>query len=193
MYVLVVIGMPASGKGEVVEFFREKDFHVVSLGDAVRREAAIRGLKPTAENIGTLANTGREEHGDVVWAERVIEHIERSGILDQHECLLIDGVRAPEELELLRSGLRGELRVLAVHSSPKTRRRRVLSRGRSDDSRELAVFLERDERELGYGLGELISLSNYMVPNEGTLSELREYLFEAYENLKEMWKEDHGL
>ena len=33
--------------------------------------------------------------------------------------------------------------------------------------------MERDQRELGIGMGEVISVADYMIVNEGTIEELK--------------------
>ena len=59
-------------------------------------------------------------------------------------------------------------------SNGSTRYHRLISRGRSDAPRDLEEFEERDRRELGWGLGETITLAEVMLVNEGTLEEFRE-------------------
>jgi hypothetical protein len=40
-------------------------------------------------------------------------------------------------------------------------------RNREDDSNDWNTFVERDERELNFSIGNVISLADYMVVNEG--------------------------
>ena len=53
---------------------------------------------------------------------------------------------------------------------------------REDDSQDYDGFLERDYRELGFGLGNVISLSDEMIINE---SDLESY----YEKIEELLNE----
>ncbi len=181
--ILVVTGMPASGKGEAVEFFREKDFRVVSLGDAVRDEAAEQGMEPSAYNLAELASSYRKRFGEGIWAKRIMSRITMSS----NDRIVIDGMRGPAELMEIDKAPGNSIHLIAIHSSPITRRNRIIKRSRCDDSTDIEVFLARDERELGYGLGELISLAEFMVVNESSQEDLREGLEKVYGRLLEMW------
>jgi len=63
--------------------------------------------------------------------------------------------------------------LMAVHSSPRTRFQRLQRRGRADAPGSWEEFLERDLRELSWGLGGLIAVADRMIINEGTLDEFR--------------------
>lgn len=168
--------MPASGKGKAIDFFVQKGFHCFALGDAVREEAARTGTEPTAENLAHIADSTRSELGDDIWAKRTV------GIIKRHnfDRIIIDGARSMSELEAIQWEFSMDIRIIAIHASPGIRFERVISRARSDDSADRAVFSARDERELGYGLGDLIALSEFMVVNETSLGDLMSGLDEVY-------------
>ena len=44
---------------------------------------------------------------------------------------------------------------------------------RDDDSIELSQFRKRDERELNFGIGNVIASSDYMIVNEGPVKKLK--------------------
>lgn len=192
MKLLSVIGMPASGKGIVVDFYRERGFSVFGLGDAVREEAARRELDPTSGNISELADRGREEKGETVWADRVVELIKTRFPGSADSMILIDGIRSPRELESIKKGLDSDVILLAVHASPEVRYGRVLVRARQDDPGDRSLFTARDDRELGYGLGELISLADDLVVNESTVPAIENRLEEIYGRIERRWKTVHG-
>jgi len=173
---LAIIGMPASGKGEAISFFREKGFQVFSLGDAVREEADARGMEPNAENLAYLANHLREKFGQGVWAERTAKKIEKSN----YENIILDGVRGPMELSAIENSFSQKASIIAIHASQRTRHSRIMKRSRSDDTKNPEAIKARDERELGYGLGKLISLAGFMLVNEGSLEELRLAMEQVY-------------
>ncbi len=177
---LAIIGMPASGKGEAVDFFREKGFYIFSLGDAVREEANTLGIEPNAENLANLANRLRDKHGRAVWAERTAEKIEESNF----ENIILDGVRSPIELSTIENKISQKASIIAIHASSRTRHSRIMKRSRSDDTKNPEEIKARDERELGYGLGILISLAEFMLVNESTLAELRHSLEQAYKKIQ---------
>ena len=74
--------------------------------------------------------------------------------------------------------------ILSVFANPKLRFERIKSRQREDDTTDYEIFVERDQRELDFGIGVVISLSDKMIINESDLEsyekEIREF-FEEYD------------
>ena len=70
--------------------------------------------------------------------------------------------------------LRGEhlVAIVAVHSSPETRYERLVARGRSDDPKSWEEFADRDARELGVGIGDVIALAQEMLVNETSFEDM---------------------
>jgi dephospho-CoA kinase len=168
--VLGITGMPGSGKGEVTLMASEMSIPIHSLGDMVREHFRIYRYGSPPSGIGDFADSERREHGNDIWARRLTERIEaESG----SNIILIDGVRSKYEVDVFRDRWGDRFKLLAVHSSPGTRFSRLLSRGRNDDPIDRADFDRRDERELKWGLGNVIALSDIMLLNEGTLEDLR--------------------
>lgn len=145
---------------------RKLGFSVIRMGDIVRAEARRRGLPLTDAAVGGMAHQERVEFGFGIWAERTAPHLRGTKVL-------IDGLRGKAELDVYRRVFGDRLRVLAVHASPETRFKRTARRGRSDDVRTLEKFRARDERELGWGLGDVIALADAMIVNETTPADLR--------------------
>ena len=165
--VICVAGMPGCGKEEFVKVGEERGFAVVRMGDIVREEAKRRGLKLSDEAVGGMAHEERVRHGFGVWAERTIPRVKA-------EVTLIDGIRGREEVEVFRRAFGDALVVVAIHASPRTRYNRIRRRGRGDDVLSLEEFRRRDERELGWGLAEVIATADFMVVNEDGLQAMRE-------------------
>lgn len=157
---LLVTGMPGSGKTLVSSVARELGLPVYVMGDVIRREAARRGLEPTPGNLNMVARLLREEHGPTVVAERILEMLER----DQPLFAVVDGVRSLAEVETLARY--ASPLILAVHASPGTRYERLRNRGRPGDPRSWREFAERDRVELSLGLGHVIALADYVLVNE---------------------------
>ncbi|MEM2875674.1 MAG: AAA family ATPase [Candidatus Bathyarchaeia archaeon] len=164
---LGIVGMPGSGKSVVREVAEKMGYATVVMGDVVRDEVRNRGLKLTPENLWSIMLEIRREFGPEVVAVRSLEKIKQLN----GEVILIDGIRSLDEVELFRK-FYPDLKIIAVHSSPKTRFKRLKMRGREDDPRCWEEFCERDRRELEVGIGDVIALSDFIVVNEGT----KEYL-----------------
>jgi dephospho-CoA kinase len=165
MRVIGVSGMPGSGKGVVSSIAQQMGMRIIRMGDIVRDEAKIRGL-----NVGQTAVTLRKENGDYVVALKCVEKIKRE---DKHyrnnkTTYMIEGIRSPYEVDIFQKNF-PRFAVISVFSNPKTRFRRLKRRQRSDDSLELIEFQNRDKREMGFGIGDVIATSDFMVINEGPL------------------------
>jgi len=166
MKVIVLTGMPGSGKEEFVQVAKEAKYEVVRMGDVVRAEAASRSIARDDKSVGGFASSERQGHGYDIWAKRCVPHVRARNTV-------IDGSRGVEELEVFRNAFGRNVRLVAIHSSPVKRFPRLQLRGRPDAPQTWEEFVERDRRELGWGLGDLIALADVMLINEGTLEEFR--------------------
>ncbi len=157
---ILVTGMPGSGKSLVSSVASTLGIPVYVMGDVVREEARRRGLEPTPANLNMVARMLREEYGPTVVAERTAEKIVRDGC----RVCLVDGVRSLAEVEVFQR--LGDTVVVAVHASPRTRFERLRRRGRPGDPKTWEEFRQRDLTELGFSLGSVIALADYMIVNE---------------------------
>jgi len=165
-------GMPGSGKTVCAKFAQEKGIPVVRMGDLVWAEVEKRGLELTDSNVGTLATEERKEHGFGIWAERTVPvALEK---LKSAPAVIIDGIRGDAELKVFYFHFREKFVNVAIHSNPETRYNRIVKgRKRADDVLSIDEFGGRDDRELGWGIGNAIALADYMIVNEGTLDDLK--------------------
>jgi dephospho-CoA kinase len=158
--------MPGCGKEELLQVAAELGFRVVRMGDVVREEAHRRGIKFSDETVGGMAHEERVRHGFGIWAERTVPWI-------KDRTTAVDGIRGREELEVFRRTFGEDLVVVAIHASPKTRYERIKKRSRGDDAVSWEEFLRRDERELGWGLAEVIATADHVIVNDGDLETMR--------------------
>jgi dephospho-CoA kinase len=166
MRVIGVTGLPGSGKSVVARVAKSLGINVIRMGDIIRDEAEKRNA-----NIGETAIQLRKEHGKYVVAERCVEIINESShelSNDDKIRYMIEGLRSPEEVKIFKKNFKN-FKVIAVHSSPKTRFMRLKKRKRVDDSGDISHFQKRDNRELNFGIGDVIATSDYMIINEGPI------------------------
>lgn len=175
--VIVLTGMPGAGKEEFVKVALEAGYAVLRMGDVVRGEAERRGTAMDDHGVGGFANLERQVHGPGIWAERCLK------VLGKGDTV-IDGSRSLAELDVFRRSLGGDLRLVAIHSSPDHRFVRLQRRARYDAPHDQEAFRERDMRELGWGLGSLIAMADIMLVNDDTLERFREL---ATKELKRPW------
>ncbi len=163
---ILVTGMPGSGKSIVSGAARCLGLPVYVMGDVIREEARRRGLEPSGVNLGRIAVELRRDEGEDTVARRMLAKIwgEVEG-----GVAVVEGLRSLAEYDYFR--LNAATWLVAVHASPETRFARLSSRGRSDDPRSWEEFEERDRRELRMGIGSVIALAQSMLVNEGVSKE----------------------
>ena len=185
MKIIGVTGLPGSGKSIVSRTAKKLDIPIVKMGDVIREEATKRN-----QNTGEVAVELRKEYGEFVVAERCVEMINdyidkykvdnlsknksKSSNVLKCNIFMIEGIRSQYEVEIFKNNF-DKITVIAVHSTPKTRFKRLKRRMRIDDSREEYDFLLRDQRELNFGIGNVIATADYMIVNEGPLKKNQEY------------------
>lgn len=109
MKLLVVTGMPGSGKEEFVDVSKQMGFDVVRMGDVVRMEASRRGIPLDDRSVGRFAHSERETQGYDVWAKRTVPFI-------KEEMTVIDGCRGGAELEVFKMVFGKDVTVVAIYA-----------------------------------------------------------------------------
>ena len=178
--IIAFTGMPFSGKTEAVQIAREKKIPIVRMGDMVWEEVKKRGLELSDKNVGFVANKMREKHGMHVWAERTVEKIKS---MDDVDFLVIDGIRNVEEIDIFKKELGEEFIVIAIEVSDKTRHERAMIRSRQDDSKDIEKVKERDRREIGWGLAEVIASSDIVISNEKDIESFKAEIRKIFDKI----------
>ena len=160
--------MPGAGKGVFQRVVQKHGYSIVTMGDVIRTEVERRKLEPTPKNMGQVMIDLRKIDGPVTIAKRCISKIKNAS----GKLVFIDGIRSLEEINEFKKHFTIFF-LIAIHASPKTRYKRLLRRRRSDDPINWETFMERDLRELGIGMGSVISLADYMIINEGKIVRLK--------------------
>jgi len=180
MKIIAFTGMPFSGKTEAVQIAREKKIPIVRMGDMIWEEVKKRGLELSDKNVGFIANEMREKHGMHVWAEKTVEKIKS---MDDVDFLVIDGIRNVEEIDIFKKELGEEFIVIAIEVSDKTRHERAMIRSRQDDSKDIEKVKERDRREIGWGLAEVIASSDIVISNEKDIESFRAEIRKIFDKI----------
>jgi dephospho-CoA kinase len=165
MKILLVTGMPGAGKEELLNVARSMDIPFLRMGDIVREFHETSGAAAKGLSVGQVANGERELHGKNIWAKRAIERM--SG-----DIFLVDGCRSLDEVRSYRE-LSDQVYIIGVHSPRMVRYNRLIERGRDDAPSNMDEFDERDNRELGWGLGSVIALSDILIVNDSDLESFR--------------------
>lgn len=193
MKVFGVTGLPGSGKSIISRLAKKEGIYTVSMGDVIRKEAERKNCSP-----GEAAVNLRKQYGNNVVADRCIQEIfnhskrrnNRNGHVKkmykdnnrynkpkkfkkiEQNVYIIEGIRSPQEVQYFRKRFKN-FKIIAIHSNPQERFNRLIRRKRSDDSSDYNVFLERDNRELNFGIGNVIARADYMLINEGHIQNFK--------------------
>ena len=171
MRVIGTVGLPGSGKGEAAAVARETGVPVVTMGDVIREACRDRGLDP-AEHHGQVARALRAENGPAAIAERSLPTIESE--LEDGDTVLVDGLRSEVELDRFRDAFGDAFSLVSVEAPFETRADRLLERARDDTDLDREALRQREERELGFGMGEVMDRADVVVENTDTLDAYRE-------------------
>jgi dephospho-CoA kinase len=160
--------MPGAGKGVFRRVVQKHGYSIITMGDIIRMEVERRKLEPNPKNMGQVMIDLRKIDGPATIAKRCISRIKNA----TGKLVFIDGIRSLDEVNEFKKHFTIFF-LIAIHTSPKTRYKRLLRRKRPDDPLNWETCMERDLREIGIGMGSVISLADYMVINEGTIVQLK--------------------
>ena len=172
--IIGLTGKNGSGKTAVSEYLVSRGFEYHSLSDAIREEILDRGLQITREVLIDVGNELREKFGPGILAERILPS------LDSGQNYVIDSIRNPQEVDVLRS--RNDFTLLALEAEQGTRFERSRKRGRENAAQTLSQFAEEEARELDSDnparqqLNATRQKADLIVTNDGTLEELHRRL-----------------
>ena len=194
MRVYGVTGLPGSGKSIVSRVAKKEGIYTISMGDVIRKEAEKNNC-----TSGEAAVNLRKKYGNNVVADKCIKQIITHSRNRTHknttfkkipnspnkknfknkkfkkvkqDLYLIEGLRSPDEVKYFKRHFKN-FKVIAIHSSPQERFNRVSKRKRDDDTTHYDKFIERDERELNFGIGNVVALADYMLINEGHIQKFK--------------------
>ncbi|PAV10703.1 hypothetical protein ASJ81_12875 [Methanosarcina spelaei] len=178
MKIIAFVGMPASGKSEAARIAAEMGIPVIIMGDVIRKEVLRRGLEPNDSNTGMVATQLRKCEGMDAVAVRCISQIKDAG----SDLIVVDGVRGIAEVECFRREFGEGFVLISIYAPIEVRFSRVQKRGRSDDMNSIEGLRNRDERELGWGMGKAIEASNIEIENNSTLETFKKDVIEVLSN-----------
>jgi dephospho-CoA kinase len=179
MKVIGVVGLPASGKGEFSKIAERLGIPVVVMGDVIRNAVKKAGLPPTDANLGAMANRLRAERGMDAIANLCVDAIQEQAAT----LVLVDGIRGDAEVRVFRQNFPG-FRLIAIETSFPKRLARLCERKRSDDVGSEAGLKTRDERELGWGLGNALELADIRINNDGSLEDFTKRVTELIRSME---------
>jgi dephospho-CoA kinase len=168
--IIVVTGLPGSGKSEVSRDIKRRGIPTFITGNIIKEEVSRRGLELTLESQEYIARELRKEYGPDA-PINMIEHKIRDS---KSGIICVDGPRNVKEVELLKDI--GDVFLIIVECSKMVRYRRLRRRGGPRDPDDWERFAWRDKKELERGMHSLTrteKFRKYTIKNTGTLSDLK--------------------
>jgi dephospho-CoA kinase len=163
MRIIIIAGMPGSGKEEFLSAAGTLGIPFARMGDVVREFYSTSSDREVGTGVGEFASAERKRFGKNIWAKRTIEKMSGG-------TFIIDGCRSMDEVRSFRE-LSGDVVIIGIHTPPKIRYERLIARGREDAPKNMEEFNERDSREITWGLAEVIALSDIILINASGLDE----------------------
>jgi len=182
MRVVGTVGLPGSGKGELAAVAREAGIPVVTMGDVIRGACRDRGRDPSTDH-GEVAKALREENGPAAIAERSLPLIRDAVRETDTDTVIVDGLRSMVEVEAFREAFGDQFRIVSIEAPFDLRAERLAERGRDSSDSDLEALRARDERELSFGMGEVMDAADVRIDNTDSLeafrTSVRELLLES--------------
>jgi len=187
-----VTGLPGAGKGAFVNLLRPLlaqsgiETRYYSLSDELRAEARRRGRDIARPVLRAIANELRLQHGSGVLSKLVINKMREEleplpG--DTPLVVIIDAIRNPEEVKVLRQELGTCFTLAGVEAPLELLIDRIASRARFDEPEEFVQQKEaarrmilgesgRDEPAHGHNITQCVAMADYHIDNSQSLETL---------------------
>jgi len=176
MVIIGLTGTLCSGKGEVAEFFKSKDFIHYSFSDILREEAKRRNMGLTRENLQFLGNELREKRGPGVLALLIKNKFENN------KNYIIETIRNPGEIEELKK--LKDFKLIAIDAPRELRVNWLLNRYNTSERKEDPITREeiiekmdidegKDQPSHGQQVLECLKQADYHIFNDKDLNSLK--------------------
>lgn len=169
-----------SGKGSVAKHVELEHKGAVHKFSTMLRDVLSRMyLEKSRDNISRLSFMLRKTFGEEIFANTIYHDIQK----DQHEIVVIDGIRRMVDITYLRQ--LENFKLVYVEADLETRYKRVIERGENenDSQKTLDEFKKDQEIESEIQIRDLKNYADYIIDNSGTYREL-------YEKIEDIIKEN---
>jgi len=172
---LVIVGMPGSGKSVVVDYFKHKGWHVIYFGKVTINEIKNRNLSINENNEKLIREELRKKYGMDIYAKFLFPKIKKALLMGP---TVIDGLYSWAEYKFLKQNLENQMLIIAVFTPRPMRYKRLAQRTYrplSFREAELRDFAEIEKLEKGGP----IAIADYIILNNGS----KKNLYSSIDNL----------
>jgi dephospho-CoA kinase/mRNA-degrading endonuclease toxin of MazEF toxin-antitoxin module len=172
--VLAVVGMPATGKSEVIKKLKvDFDFFHLYYGDITFDEVKRRGLELNEVNERLVREDFRASGDLGIYSRFILPKIQQA-IAEGHTKILLESMYNVFEYEIIKETFPNNFKVLAIHSDEEIRLKRIGSRSDRRLTKE-----EMDSRQISeakkLGKGAVIALADFHLINNSNSMEVFEH------------------
>jgi dephospho-CoA kinase len=178
--IIAILGLPGSGKTEVINYLMEKHgWPKVYFGEVTFDEMKKRGLEINEKNERLVREDIRTKFGKLHYAEKIIEKIQA---LENGKNILVESLYMWDEYLKFREKFGDNFVTVAVYASPKIRHQRLLNRPERPLSEENSWSRDKAQIEF-HNQGEPIAMADYTIINEGDKNFLTNELDKVIKNI----------
>ena len=165
---LMIVGMPGSGKTSVARHLVQKGWHVIRFGEMTIREVKSRNLPVNEANERAVREELREMHGmdayAKLWLPAILEYLSVGPTV-------IDGLYSWAEYKFLIQHFGNQMKVVAIYTNRPLRYARLSQRPDRPLSSEEAEQRDFAEIENVEKAGP-IAIADYTLLNDGSEEDL---------------------
>ena len=178
--IVALVGLCGTGKSEACAYLESLGYRIIYFGGTVVGEVQRRGMAVTPDNEKTVREELRATHGMAAMAHINLPKVQ--ALLADGQCVAIDGLYSMGELDVLRSALGANLKLLAIHAPKALRYERLGKRPIRAMTRDQVDA--RDTFEVcNLDKAGPIALADAHVVNDGDRADLLNKLAAVYQGL----------
>ncbi len=180
--IVAVVGMTGAGKSEATQFFIEKGFKRVYLGDVTFEEMKRQNLEVTPENEKMVRESLRAEGDMAIYAKKSVDKIQR--LFEDGENVVVESMYSWSEYKFFKQKFKEKFLVLSVVTDRGLRAKRLATRAvrpLSDEQVTVRDFSEIENIEKGGP----IAIADFFVVNNADFDSLKKNVERLIEKLFE--------
>ena len=162
------------GQSLLTDFSKTTKFASVYMGDAIRKKMVEENVPVTSESVREFATNLRKTLGFDIVAKLCAPAIEEA--LKAGKSILIEDIKGWEEVKFFRKHFGTDFVLVTIHAAQHKRFARSQQRESEWDQKQMKTkdeFDYRDEKELGWGLGNAVAMADYVIVNDNHLNDLK--------------------
>jgi len=171
---LCIVGLPGAGKSVAADYYRERDFPVIRLGQITDDLLKERGLENNNENNRKIREEIRSQYGMDAYIKLNSHKIKKG--FEMSSVVVVDGMRSYEEYLCAQKDYKNVF-LLGIVGDKQIRYARLKRR----KTRSNLSGPKRDLQEvINLNMGPTIALADKLIINNGTRVDFEDKLEEVY-------------